>query len=151
MNLLNNLKQRGLAAVEMAITTPLLLLVMFATAELGRVWMQYNTLTKAVRDSVRYVASNASPGQLGVINLTEKTISDAQNLAVFGNTAGSGQPLLPSLDPSSISVAASGADDIVVTATYVYQPMNPIIPGFGVGPNRESLFTLEAQATMRAL
>lgn len=143
--------QKGLAAVEMAITAPLLLFVMFATAELGRVWMQYNTLTKSVRDGVRYVASNAIPDQLGLVNLTPETISDAQNLVVYGNVVGSGSPLLPALDTGSVSVAVAGDDDIVVTASYAYQPMNPIIPGFGVGPDRDSIFLLEAQATMRAL
>lgn len=151
MRLFSMMNQKGLAAVEMAITAPLLLFVMFATAELGRVWMQYNTLTKSVRDGVRYVASNATPGQLGLVNLTAQTISDAQNLVVYGNVEGTGLPLLPALNIGSVSVAVAGDDDVVVTASYAYQPMNAIIPGFGVGPDRDSLFLLEAQATMRAL
>ena len=48
-------KSRGVAAVEMAVVLPLILLLLFVTAEIGRGFMQYNTLTKSVRDSARYL------------------------------------------------------------------------------------------------
>ena len=40
--------QCGLVVVELAITLPLVLLIMLATAEFGRAIYQYTTLTKAV-------------------------------------------------------------------------------------------------------
>ena len=39
--------QRGVAIIEFVITLPLLLLLLLATAEIGRALFQYNTLTKA--------------------------------------------------------------------------------------------------------
>ena len=51
-------RQRGLVVVELAITLPLIILIMFATAELGRAFYQHATLTKAVEAGTRYYASN---------------------------------------------------------------------------------------------
>ena len=42
--------QRGIAAIEMAITLPVLLLLLVGTAELGRAFYQYNELTKLLDD-----------------------------------------------------------------------------------------------------
>jgi len=49
--------QRGLVVVELAITLPLVILIMFATFEFGRAFFQYTTLTKAVEAGTRYYAS----------------------------------------------------------------------------------------------
>ena len=46
----NRGRQRGVAIVEFVLTLPLLMLLLLATAEIGRALFQYNTLTKAVRD-----------------------------------------------------------------------------------------------------
>ena len=46
------LRQRGIATIEFAICAPILLLLMLATVEVGRMLIQYNTLNKAVRDDV---------------------------------------------------------------------------------------------------
>ncbi|NKB99033.1 MAG: hypothetical protein GKR90_11160 [Pseudomonadales bacterium] len=51
----------------------------------------------------------------------------------------------------NVTVVGVDATDISVTATYAYQPINPVIPSFGLGPNRSSLFVFQAQSTMRAL
>jgi Flp pilus assembly protein TadG len=144
--------QRGLAMVELVIVMPLLLLLIFATAEFGRAFMQYNTLTKSVRDSVRHVASRATLGQTGVVQIDSALTTEAQNLVVYGSiTAVGNTPLLPGLNPANISVTPAGAGDVLVSATYTYQPINAMLPGFGIGPNRSSLFTFQAAATMRAL
>ena len=58
-------RQRGTATVEFAIVLPLLLVLMFATAELGRLISQYNTLTQSVRDAVRYAAAAAAADSTG--------------------------------------------------------------------------------------
>ena len=42
--------KRGNAAVEMALVTPLLLLILFGSVELGNYFMDEHTLVKAVRD-----------------------------------------------------------------------------------------------------
>jgi hypothetical protein len=124
---------------------------LFATLELGRAFMQYNALTQSVRDGVRFLASNALGGSTGVINISAQTQAQVANLVVYGNSAGTGAPLLPGLVVANIVAAGSSATDITVSASYTYQPVNPVIPSFGLGPDRSSLFVFQAQATMRAL
>jgi len=145
-------RQDGLAIVELTLTLPLLLLLLLVTMEFGRAFMQYNTLTKSVRDSVRYVASNALLGQTGTIQLNAQLVSEAQNLVAYGSIAAAGNTaLIPGLSPGQVTVAAAGPEDISVLATYPYQPMFLVLSGFGLGPDRSSLYTFRAQATMRAL
>ena len=143
-------RQRGLAAVEFAICVPLLLFLMVTTAEFGRALMQYNTLTKSVRDSVRHVAGEAELGTAGSILVDANLVTQGQNLVAYG-TIGVGTELLPGLVPGSVTVATAGPDDVRVSVSYAYQPMYAVIPGFGVAANRSGLFTFNAASTMRAL
>src|SRR5688500_11611226 len=76
-------RQHGVALVEFALILPLLLLLTFITTEFGRAMYQYNTLAKSVRDSARYL-SMQTPGT---------KMTEARNLVVYGNTAGTGTPL----------------------------------------------------------
>ena len=50
-------RQHGIATVELAIVAPILLLILLGVAEMGRALFQYNTLSKAVRDSARYYST----------------------------------------------------------------------------------------------
>ncbi|MEJ2115423.1 MAG: pilus assembly protein, partial [Gammaproteobacteria bacterium] len=74
-----NSHQGGLAAVEFVVILPILLLLMLASAELGRAFYQYNTLTKTVRDGARYLADNSLIGTTGLIDITGEA-SNTQNL-----------------------------------------------------------------------
>jgi len=146
-------RQQGIAAVEFAITLPLLLLLMLATAEFGRLFSQYDTLTKSVRDSARYVASKAAVGSTSVVNIDSATALAAQNLAVYGNVNGTGSTLLPGLKAGNITAADAGNGYISVTASYTYSPMlGSSIPTFGLTTKPLSLsFTLNTVVTLRAL
>jgi len=143
-------KQHGLAIVEFVVCVPLLLFVVVSTAEFARALMQYNTLTKSVRDSVRFVAGEAELGTAGTLALTGTLVTQGQNLVAYG-TIGPGTELLPGLTPADVTVATAGPGDIRVSVSYAYQPMYAVIPGFGVGSNRSGLFTFNAASTMRAL
>jgi Flp pilus assembly protein TadG len=48
--------RKGAAAAEMAMVTPLLLILMFSTFELGNYFLSEHALQKAVRDASRYAA-----------------------------------------------------------------------------------------------
>jgi Flp pilus assembly protein TadG len=58
MRALNRLAadRSGAAAAEMALVTPLLLILMFGTFELGHFFLSEHVVQKAVRDAVRYAA-----------------------------------------------------------------------------------------------
>ena len=62
-------RQKGVAALELAIAVPVLLLLLLASAELGRAFYQYNTLTKSVRDGARYLSEN-SLGAVGFLSVS---------------------------------------------------------------------------------
>jgi Flp pilus assembly protein TadG len=87
-------KQQGVAAVEFAILVPLMILMVFGITEFGRAFYQYNTLTKSVRDGVRYLSTQA-PG-------TGHNI--AACLAVYGNQTCTGQVLVPGLSTSMVNI-----------------------------------------------
>ena len=76
-------RQRGAVLVEMALVTPIMLILLVAVADLTRAFVDHNTLTKAVRNGVRYVAANAYQGTTGFINLNATLVCEAQNLVVF--------------------------------------------------------------------
>lgn len=138
--------------VEFAICAPVLLFLMLATAELGRVLYQYNTLMKSVRDGARYAIVNAAAGTTRVVNITTEVRDQTRNLVVTGNTAGTGTPLLPGLTVDNVAVTDAGNGFVSVAATYDYQPMlGAALPTFGFGPPIDMTLSLPATVVMRAL
>ena len=136
--------QRGLVVVELAIVLPLLVLIMFATAELGRALYQYNTLTKAVESGARYYASN--PG------ISEKTI---ENLVVFASPfpEKAVKPVLPNFDTTG-TVDVGGPEDghITVSADYKFEPIFEVTEKLPIiGKRLGSDLIMTATQTMRAL
>ena len=149
---MNARHDRGVAAVEMAIALPLLLLLMLAVAEFGRLISQYDTLNKAVRDGARYAASVSSLGSTGLVDITPAIQGAVANLVVTGNLAGSGAALLPGLVPTDVTISAVDGIYVEVTVTYTYQPMTgPALPTFGLGPSLPLDIPLTATCIMRAL
>lgn len=88
--------QRGVAAVELAILLIPLVLLTFGITEYGRAMYQYNTLAKGVRSAVRHLSVNSAGDatQIGI----------AKCLAVYGNAACTGAPLVPGLTTAMVSV-----------------------------------------------
>jgi len=145
-------RTKGAAIVEFVIVLPICLILIMATAEFGRVFIQYNTLTKSVRDGVRYVAANALVGQTGVVSINGALQAQTQNLVVYGNIAGTGSALLPDLTTSAVTVAGAGGGNVSVSVAYPYASIFVFIPGFFYGGNTATnSYSLQAAMTMRAL
>ena len=125
-------KQRGVAAVEMAIILPVILLLMLAVAELGRGFYQYDALSKAVRDGTRYLATNARL-PTGVVSISSSVATAAKNLVVYGNETATGSPILPNLAAQDITATVINADSVSIQANYNYVPMFASIPTFTSG------------------
>jgi len=140
--------QHGLVVVELAITLPLVLLIMLATAEVGRAIYQYTTLTKAVESGSRYYASAALD-----ISITDATKeATTENLIVFGSPVAGATSVLPGFSVSDVTEVAfepagAPADHIRVSADYSYAPFISGIPILG----SVASFTMTATHTMRAL
>ena len=146
-------RERGIAAVEFVVTAPFVCFLLLAGAEVGRAFIHYTTLSYATRASARYVSEHSINGTTGVVLISANTISEARNLVVYGNVAGTGRPRLPNLDAAQVQVVDAGNDNVRVTATYAYQPMiGPILPGFGFGTGSVPLnFNMLIAVTMRAI
>lgn len=144
-------EQRGVATIEFVICTPVLFLLMLATAELGRAMIQYNTLQKSVRDGARYVVG-ASRSSLRIVNITPAMRTATRNLVATGNTGGTGTPLLPGLTANNVTVIDAGNGFISVSANYTYTPMiGPTLPTFGFGAPINLSASFPATVVMRAL
>jgi Flp pilus assembly protein TadG len=90
--------ERGTQLVELAIVLPVMLVLFGATAEFGRFFYTYQTLSKATRSAARYLTVEPLGGS------DEK----AANLVVYGNTAGTGDPLVEGLTVDDVDVVREG-------------------------------------------
>jgi Flp pilus assembly protein TadG len=144
--------QRGVAAIEMAITLPVLLLMLVATAELGRAFHQYNSLTKAIRNGARYLASEAYDNTLGILDLSDAKRVATKNLVVYASTAGGSDPVVDGLDVADVTITQVDSSHFEVSVSFSYQPLFFRIPVFGYSASDiDTGVTLNASATMRAL
>ncbi len=149
-------RQRGAVLVEMALVTPILLVLLLATADLTRALIEHNTLTKAVRNGARYVAGQALQGSTGVVNVDATLADDTKHVVLYGSISppGGTPPVLPGLTLTDITVVqVAGTDDVQVSATYalggLFGPLLPI--SFYSGNTTAAARNLTATVTMRAL
>jgi len=156
-NTVNKLKkpqhQNGIVLVEFTIGILVLLFMILATAELGRVYLQYNILHKNVRTGARFLSQDAL-NNLSEIDLDDGRLADAYNLIIHGAVTG-GDSRLEGFSAADIEVnevTPSGAvlPYIEVLATYNYQPLFSSIPRFYGNQDLDFGFTLVSRVTMRA-
>jgi Flp pilus assembly protein TadG len=140
---------RGSAAAEMALVTPLLLILMFGCLELGNYYWNEHTLLKAVRDGARFAARQPiSDYATCTVSPGGTAVSDTQNVVMYGALSGS-VPLTPNLQATGITITqscttsaggqqmlgvyrtdTSGAHVVMVTATVTYRPLIALALGF---------------------
>lgn len=97
----------GTQLAELAIVIPILLVMFGATAEFGRYFYEYSTLSKAARMGTRYMVT-------AKVSTLEK--DKAKNLVVYGNPTGTGSPLIPGLTTDNVVITAKNAAGAVQTA-----------------------------------
>jgi Flp pilus assembly protein TadG len=112
--------ERGIQLAELAIVLPVFLLLFAATAEFGRYFYEYTTLAKAARVGVRYLATAG-------VNVQSDTV--ARNLVVYGNTSGTGTPVVPGLTTSNITITRRNSAGGVQTSG-VPQTVTVQVTGF---------------------
>jgi Flp pilus assembly protein TadG len=103
--------ERGVQLIETAIVVPIMLVLFAGVAEFGSYFYEYTTLAKASRLGARYLASKS-------VNSTTNYETIAKNMIVYGNAAGTGDPILPGLAPGDVTITyAGGPSSIPVTVT----------------------------------
>lgn len=149
-------RQQGLAMVEFTLVLPVLLLLLLAFGEFGRMLYQYNLLLQASRDADRFVASQAWNSTLGAVTLSDTLLTQTQNVAVYGVPANTGTAVVSGLTTGNVVVAAVGTDHVRVTITYTFCPVigagncTGSLPGF-FGNQIALSIPLVATTVMRAL
>ena len=93
--------EQGVQLIELAIVLPIMLLLFAGLAEFGRYFYEYSTLAKSARLGARYLASKS-------VTSGKDWKGDAKNLVVYGNIAGTGDPILPGLGIGNVDVQYSG-------------------------------------------
>ncbi|QLC72166.1 pilus assembly protein [Pseudomonas sp. LPB0260] len=145
--------QRGVAMVEFAIALPLLLLLLLAIGEFGRLLYHYNNLQQASRDAGRYVAGQAWNATLGQIELSGDLQTRTKNVAVYGvpaNPSGYAS-VVPDLSTGDVQVSSVGAEHVRVSITYTFRPViGNALPTF-FGSSIPLNIALNSTVVMRAL
>lgn len=91
--------ERGAVLAELVIVLPIMLVMFAGVAEFGQYYYQYSTLAKATRLGARFLATAAADGTDDVA---------AKNLVVYGNTAGTGSPIVNGLATTNITISRAG-------------------------------------------
>jgi hypothetical protein len=143
-------RNRGVVMVETAVVLPLLVVMILGTAEFAHAFWEYSTLTKSLRDGGRFAASQSLLGSTGVVVLTDQLRSDVRNVVIYGNTNGTGVPVLNSLSTGTVELEAPGNGDIIVRASCQYKSLFGFIPTL-YGAVYSAPFSLNAAIRMRAL
>lgn len=120
-------RMRGVAAVEFGILLIPLVIIAFGITEFGRAIYTYNTLTKSVRNSARYLTSKA-PG-----DPSEHAI--AKCMAVFGGPVCTGQSLAPGLTTAmvqtcDVQLSCSGVNNSIQTGSGTINTVTVRIVGY---------------------
>ncbi|SRR6266516_28386 len=116
--------ERGIQLVELAIVLPVLMLLFGATAEFGRFFYEYTTLAKASRVGTRYLVT---------AGVSTSVDTEAKNLVVYGNTSGTGDPVISGLTTSNVEVIRKDSNGVVQTAG-VPRTVTVVITGFKYEP-----------------
>jgi Flp pilus assembly protein TadG len=118
----------GVQLVELAIILPIFVILFAATAEFGRYFYEYTTLAKGARAGARYLVT-------AKVDCNQGTM--AKNLVVYGNTAGTGSPILPGLTVANVAISPN---DLACSGTPqgVPETVTVTITGF----THQSLFDL---------
>jgi hypothetical protein len=106
---------RGQTLIEFALVLPIALLLILGFFDLGRAVFYYSSLTNAVREAARYAIVNASP--------TNQELQD--KVLEFG--FGLNEAYLEVDDPVYYPTDSAIKTNISITATYIFQPVTPMI------------------------
>jgi Flp pilus assembly protein TadG len=106
----------GSALVEMTVVVPIAISLMVGGVDFGLALSTQATASKSVRDAARYLGSLRASDCAGAI-------ASAQNLAVYGNLAGTGNPLVPNwnaLGGTNNHVNVTCGSTVIVSANIPY-------------------------------
>ena len=113
--------ERGATLVEFSIGATVFIAALFGVLEFGRALWVHNALTDAARRGARYAAVHS-----------EADSDQVKNVVVYGNSAGTGTPLINNLSTANVAVNYNtlgvGEGTVSVSITnYQFQFVVPLI------------------------
>lgn len=100
--------QRAAAAAEMALVTPMLIILMFGSFELGNYFLSEHVVAKAVRDGARYAARRSFTDFTCPNTVANDVVDKTRNVTRTGQVANGGTARLVSwTTPTTVSVTLS--------------------------------------------
>jgi Flp pilus assembly protein TadG len=120
--------RRGVAAVEMAILMPVLLMLMSGLVEVARAYEQASAIEKGLRAGALYLARTGDPTAMAAQTA-------ASDLAMSGRLGGGAPYLAPGWSSSAASLDISfssftvGEDSLPVVRLAAEVPFVPLVPG----------------------
>lgn len=115
--------QRGLAAVEMLITIPVLVAILLAITEFGHAFIQYNTLNKMVQNGVRHATADILGTGSVVPCHNATTVADTINVVLYGRpSAINAVPLMSGVSAEDITMSCAGKY-VTITVSHHYTPI----------------------------
>jgi len=142
--------------VEFAIAATVFVTAMFAVIEFGRALWTHNALADAARRAARYAvnqpASNPAGAKVTGTNVGP-SIAAIRNVAIYGNPAGTGQPMVSGLAPANLDVKYTnfGVGSGTVAVTVINYQFQFVIPFHGATitmPNYNTTLTGESAGTI---
>jgi Flp pilus assembly protein TadG len=99
---INNIENRrcGQTLVEFALVVLIFLMLLFGILEFSRALWTYNTIVQATRAGARFA----------VVEIPSLTNAQVKNFVVYHNSAGTGDPVLPGLNTSNVTVTYTRID-----------------------------------------
>lgn len=130
--------ERGSTLLEFAIGVTVFVTAMFAVLEFGRALWVHNALADAARRGARYAVLHSA---------TEA--AQVKNVVVYGDAAGSGQPMLNNLSTANVEVTYNGfgLNDGTVSVSitgYEFQFVIPIVGTTITMPSYTTTLTAES-------
>ena len=130
---------KGAAAAEMALVTPLLIIIMFGAFEAGNFFWSQQIIGKAVRDGARFAGRRPFTDYVGCTPSTS-VINDTRNVTLTGRISGGTARIANWTDATTVTVSMpggcnttysggiytnnlGGAPTVTVTATVPYNSL----------------------------
>ncbi len=137
---ISRIDEAGSELVEMALTLPLLLLVLLAIVDFGLMFQRYEVIHNSAREGVRLAASSGASDTI----VRDRVVAYVQG---SGIPTGAGNPSVV-VTPTTVSAGAGTwqARQVDVSYTHDYVFFGPVAGWVGGSFNQ---VTLTAQATMR--
>jgi Flp pilus assembly protein TadG len=120
---MKNSRRRGNAVIEFAIGSSLFVVLFSGTFQFGYSFYIYENLCSAARAGARYgtISVYQPAGPTVDSSPASSFVTQVQNMAVYGNPAGTGSPVVAGLRPEHVDVDVEFANNMPSTVTVSIQ------------------------------